>query len=155
MQIEETLRKEKFANEWHRLRVNLLYSASWLSGEIKTFLQPFDITQKQFNILRILRGLHPDPVGQTINDLRDRMIDRMSDTSRLVDRLEKKGLVRKEPCAVDRRHARVFISSAGLQLLSEIDARLFGLDAVTQRLSEAEASRLNDLLDKMRRQAVA
>lgn len=155
MQIQETLKSNSFSNEWHRLRVNILYSANWLSGEIKTFLEPHGITQKQFNILRILRGLHPDPDGQTINDLRDRMIDRMSDTSRLVERLEKKGLIRKQPCVKDRRHARVFIADPGLQLLADIDRKMASLDALTHGLSEKEAELLNNLLDKMRRKSVA
>lgn len=139
-----------FQNEWHRLRVNLLFSSNWLIGEIKNFIEPFGITQKQFNILRILRGNHPDEVGLTIHDIRDRMIDKMSDASRLVDRLSKKGLILKKPCTKDKRHARVRISEAGLTLLEEIDARLSKLDQIFGGLSEEEAVQLNFLLNKMR-----
>ena len=150
MEAEELKGITAYQNEWHRLRVNLLFSTNWLIGEIKTFIEPFGITQKQFNILRILRGNHPDEVGLTIHDIRERMIDKMSDASRLVDRLSKKGLILKKPCTKDKRHARVRISQDGLDLLEQIDAQIPRLDQVFKGLNEEEATQLNNLLNKMR-----
>ncbi len=149
MDPDEELRKPYFQNEWHHLRVNLLQSANWLRSGIREFVEPFGITQKQFNILRILRGQPRQGPGLTIQEIRSKMIDKMSDASRLVDRLKAKGLVEKEPCVIDRRHARVRITRAGLELLADIDQALPRLDRLVQNLTESEAMHLNDLLYKM------
>jgi len=148
MKIKDAIQQRKFQNEWHKLRVNLLYSSSWLSGNIKAFIEPFGITQKQFNILRILRGQHPEEI--TILDIRNRMIDKMSDASRMVDRLAKKDLLLKRPCTEDKRQTRVRISPAGLELLQQIDSEMNRMDEILFNLSEEEAHTLNHLLDKMR-----
>ena len=154
MDIEEALQQQHFANEWHKLRVNLLHSSSWLKSLIKEFLEPHGLTQQQFNILRILRGQHPAAISTL--DIRGRMVDRMSDASRLVDRLQKKGLVMKRPCKQDGRLVDVHITEQGLSLLAEVDARLNHLDTLTQGgLTVDEARALNRLLDKMRRVEVA
>ena len=142
------LQAHAFENEYQRLRTNLMLSANWLSNEMRAFLEPFDITQKQFNILRILRGVHPDSLP--IQDVRDRMIDKMSDASRLIDRLVRKGFVEKCPCPTDRRSNRAFITQQGIDLLQKIDGRMADLDAVMYRLGESEARQLNELLDQMR-----
>ncbi len=141
---------QEFQNEWHKLRVNLLQSAAWLNGELRHFLEPYGMTQKQFNILRILRGQEPDTIGLTIQDIRDLMIDKMSDTSRLVERLARKNYVQKRPCSQDKRHARVRITAEGLRLLDRIDDDMARLDAITGLLNIEEARQLNALLDKMR-----
>lgn len=151
MGIKEEIKQDNFINEYHKLRINILHSSSWLSGKIRSFLLPFDITQKQFNILRILRGQPREGMGLTIQDIRDRMIDKRSDTSRLVDRLIKKELISKEPCALDKRHARVHITDQGIGLLKEIDQEVNNLDQILEALNPEEASLLNDLLDKMKR----
>ncbi|NJL11620.1 MAG: MarR family transcriptional regulator [Microscillaceae bacterium] len=146
--IEDKLAQKKFQNEWHKLRVNLLHTASWLKNEVADFLAPYGITQPQFNILRIVRGHHPEPLSTL--QIRERMIDRMSDTSRMVERLVKKSLLRKEPCTHDKRLVNIYITEAGLSLLFLIDQKMPQLDAVTQGLDEAEAQLLNALLDKLR-----
>ena len=148
MSIEQAVRQAQFKNEYHRLRVNLLYTNGWLRSHIKSFLAPFEITQQQFNILRILRGANPDPISTL--QIRERMIDQMSDVSRLVDRLEKKALVLKKPCKDDRRLVDVFITETGQGLLETIDKEIFQLDAALGALTEEEATTLNELLNKMR-----
>lgn len=149
MRIEEEIRHgQGWDHEWHRLRVNLLYSAGWLTHLARDFLAPFEITPKQFNILRILRLDHPAEIP--VLEVRERMIDRMSDVSRLIDRLSQKGLVAKRPCAEDKRSQRVKITPAGLDLLAQVDAQMVELDRVVQRLSAEEAHTLNHLLNKMR-----
>ncbi len=148
MNIHDALQQRRFQNPWHELRANLLYSSGWLRSEIKAFLRPYGITQQQFNVLRILRGSHPDPISTL--QLRERMIDKMPDTSRLVDRLQKKGLLSKKPCGEDKRLVDVLITEAGLALLADIDAHLPALDGITQGLTADEAQQLSRLLDKMR-----
>ena len=122
-------------------------TSGWLKNEIKEFLDQFEITQQQFNILRILRGAKGDPLST--NDICEKMIDKMSDTSRIVDRLVNKGLVTKKPCPYDGRKVQVFISGDGKYLLSTIDTKLKNLDAIFENLSEKEMGILNELLDKI------
>ena len=136
----------KYQNEWHRLRVNLITTTSWLNGEVKKFLAPFGITQKQFNILRILRG-HKGEIPLSILEVRERMMDRMSDASRLVDRLVQRSLIHKKPCTEDKRATRVSITQEGLELLAEIDQHLGQLDAIFGTMTETEAAQLNEKLE--------
>jgi len=149
MAIGKDIQQRAFENEWHKLRVNLLFSASWFRGQMKAFLNPFGITQQQFNILRILRGQHPNALSTL--QIRERMVDKMSDASRLVDRLQKKGLVHKRPCDHDKRLVDVSISEQGLTLLATLDTKISKLDQIAQGgLTEEEGRQLNALLDKMR-----
>ncbi len=148
MRIEDQIQQRTFSNEWHKLRVNLMYTSNWLRGELTQFLKPFGITQQQFNILRILRGQHPDALST--QQLRERLIDRMSDTSRLVDRLQQKGLACKGECRKDKRLVDITITEKGLTLLCQIDERMADLDKNMQSLTEQEAKVLNRLLDRLR-----
>ena len=150
--LEPDVQPLSFASEHHRLRVGVLKTANWLTDHIKVFLDPHNLTPQQFNVLRILRG-HQRRGGEAVlstSCLRERMIDRASDTSRLVDRLARRGLVSKGACCADRRRVDVRLTEAGLQLLAEIDGRMGELDAATGTLSDEEAARLSDLLLKLR-----
>ncbi|MFY7652246.1 MAG: MarR family winged helix-turn-helix transcriptional regulator, partial [Chitinophagaceae bacterium] len=123
------------------------YTANWLTEHLKQVLEPFGITPTQFNILRILRG-SKKPIS-TLN-IRERMLDRMSDTSRLVDRLVAKGYVDKKVALSDKRLVDITITQKGLDLLANIDAIQYQLDNLAANLSSNEAAQLNYLLDKMR-----
>lgn len=149
MQVEQALKQKKIKSEFHKLRVNLLFSAGWLNNEMRDFLAPHDITQKQFNILRILRGQYPDEMGMTIMDVRDRMVDKMSDASRIVDRIHKKNLIGKKPCMSDKRYTRVWITEKGMALLATIDDKMPEMDAIFN-LTEEQAQTLNCMLEEMR-----
>ena len=148
MKVEEQLIKGNFNNQKHRLRMNLLHSSYWLVDRIAEFLKPYGITQQQFNILRILRGKHGEPIST--KELRERMIVGNSDTSRLLDRLIEKELAWKRPCPHDGRLIQAFISDKGQALLNEIDDNIGELDGVMDNLNEKEARVLNELLIKMR-----
>ncbi|MEQ9442124.1 MAG: MarR family transcriptional regulator [Cyclobacteriaceae bacterium] len=148
MRFEEQLQQQVFSNEWHKLRANLLHTGSWLRGEVSDFLKPFDITQQQFNILCILRAQHPQALST--QQLRDQLTDRMSDASRLVDRLQQKDLVCKEACGQDKRLVDINITEKGLRLLCQIDEQMPRLDEVLQTLTEKEAVFLNKLLERLR-----
>lgn len=149
IRMNNQFQQQVFSNEWHKLRVNLLYTGSWLRGEVAGFLKPFGITQQQFNILSILRDNHPTALST--QQLRDRLVDRMSDTSRLVDRLQQKKLVCKEECSQDKRLVDINITENGMQLLCQIDAEMPQLDEVLQTLTEKEATFLNKLLERLHR----
>ena len=147
MSIEKDISQRKFSTEFQKVMVNLIYTHNWMMERMKLFFEKADLTPQQFNILRILRG-----AGQPLSTLqiRQRMLDKMSDTSRIVDRLIKKGLTKKVICKSDRRLVDVTISEKGLKLLEQLDQMQPDLDAIIQSLNESEAIQLNSLLDKIR-----
>src|SRR3954463_15247362 len=115
MSIDKDIQQHKFRNEYQRASINIVYTYGWLVEKVKEFLSPVDITMQQFNILRILRGSHPVPLSTL--QIRERMVDKMSDTSRIVDRLIAKGFVRKAMSRKDRRLVDVVITVKGRHLL--------------------------------------
>jgi MarR family 2-MHQ and catechol resistance regulon transcriptional repressor len=140
--------QSKFRNEHQKAIVNLLYTYNWVTEKSKELFASEDITPQQFNILRILRGSHPTPLSTL--QIRERMLDKMSDTSRIVDRLITKGLVKKGVCKDDRRLVDVMITEKGKKLLERLDARQDEIDNIIGNLSKKEASSLSELLDKIR-----
>lgn len=148
MKIEEEIKQQKFRDPYQKVLINLLFTASWIQGRQQDFFKPFGITYQQFNILRILRGQHPNKISGV--DIKARMLDKNSDVSRLLDRLIKKNLVEKSPCPNDKRAADVSITETGLSLLTEIDSQLVQHEQKNFSLSESEAATLSDLLDKCR-----
>lgn len=148
MKIENEIKQKSFKSEFQKLAVNLLFTHGWLMASNKVLLQDYEITITQYNILRILRGQYPKPIS--INVLKERMLDKMSDTSRLVERLRTKGLVDRKVCNKDRRKTDVKITEDGLGLLKELDHIDGELEKLLSNLSKVEAAHLNDLLDKLR-----
>lgn len=148
MEIEKEIVQSKFKSPLHKAVVNLLFTSSWLSYKQSSHLKPFGLTMQQYNILRILRGQHPKPA--TITLLTERMIDKMSNASRLVDKLQAKGLVDRSICPSDRRQAHVIINTAGLELLLRMDKALDEADASLGQLGDAELEQLSNLLDRLR-----
>lgn len=147
MSIEKDINQSRFRNEYQKGVVNLTFTYNWMSERVKKILDKEDITSQQFNILRILRG-----AGNPLSTLqiRQRMLDKMSDTSRIVERLLVKGLVRKTPCAADKRLVDVSISEKGRKLLEKLDKFELEIDDILCNLSESEITTLNKLLDKIR-----
>ncbi|MFH2032937.1 MAG: MarR family transcriptional regulator [Bacteroidota bacterium] len=148
MRLEDEIKQKNFRNEYQKLAVNVFFTHGWLTGLHDELFREFEITISQFNILRILRGQHPNPAS--INLLKERMLDKMSDTSRLVERLRSKGLVKRKICLQDRRRAEVVITDKGLDLLKKIDNLDSKFDDVFKNISEEEAETINDILDKLR-----
>lgn len=148
MSLEKDIQQPKFRNEYQKSIINLIYTYFWVSDCTRTIFKQFNITQQQYNILRILRGSHPNPC--TINSLKERMLDKMSDTSRLVDRLIKKDLVEKCQFKEDKRVSNISISEKGLKLLEEADKHVVKIDEIFSNLDEQEIKQLNTLLDKAR-----
>ncbi|MBI1781031.1 MAG: MarR family transcriptional regulator [Sphingobacteriales bacterium] len=137
-----------FRNEYQKAIVNIVFTHNWLTEKMKSFLDKEDITPQQFNILRILRGASPEPLSTL--QIRERMLDKMSDTSRIVDRLVAKELVKKTSCKADKRLVDVVIADKGRKLLEKLDELSDEMDGIINNLTEAEAKTLNKLLDKAR-----
>ncbi len=148
MSLEEDIVQRKFRSEYHKLVVNILYTNSWLSGQQLKLFRQFDITAAQFNVLRILRGRNPEPA--TINLIIERMIDKMSNASRIVDKLVAKELATRLVSREDRRVVHVHITPKGLDLLAQLDPILNDWESNLQVLSVEETTQLNNLLDKLR-----
>ena len=148
MSIDKDIQQLKFRNSHQKAAINLIYTLSWMRERTKAVFEAEDITPQQFNILRILRGSFPDPLSTL--QIRERMLEKMSDTSRIVDRLITKGLVKKLTCKNDRRLVDVIISDKGRKLLERLDTRQDEIDGVLGNLSEKDANNLSDLLDKIR-----
>ena len=148
MGIEQDIQQTRFRNAHQKAAVNLLYTGGWLRDQMKVIFDREDVTAQQFNILRILRGSFPSPLSTL--QIRERMLEKMSDTSRLVDRLLAKGLVKKIVCKTDRRLVDILITDKGKKLLQRLDQHEADMDAILSGLSDKEASQLSDLLDKLR-----
>ena len=148
MELEKEIHSTKFTSQHQKASVNIVFTYNWLNGLIKAELEKFKITNQQFNILRILRGQYPNPA--TINILKERMLDKMSDASRIVDRLVQKELVTRIVNKKDRRAVDILITEKGLELLESIHIEEAMNDGYKSNLSEDEAKQLSDLLDKFR-----
>ncbi|MEJ6982602.1 MarR family transcriptional regulator [Pedobacter sp. P351] len=147
MELEKEIRT-KFENDYQKVVVNTIYTYGWISDILKKRLSKYQITLQQFNILRILRGQYPGPA--TINLLKERMLDKMSDASRIVERLVQKGLVTRCVNQKDRRAVDIVINEKGLEILKKLDLVITPIDILKSNLSEEEAKQLNFLLDKLR-----
>ena len=148
MGIDQDIKQAKFRNPHQKAAINLIYTVGWMRDKTKCVFEAEDITAQQFNILRILRGSFPEPLSTL--QIRERMLEKMSDTSRIVDRLIAKGLVKKITCKNDRRLVDVIITDKGKKLLERLDIRQDEIDRVLGNLSEKDANILSDLLDKVR-----
>ncbi|MDQ3072370.1 MAG: MarR family transcriptional regulator [Bacteroidota bacterium] len=147
MELEKEIKQKKFRSETHKAVINIIFTASWINSHNARLLKPYDISSQQFNILRILRGQHPNPVN--IRLLQERMLDKMSNASRLVEKLKQKDYVDRTENLIDRRQADVVINEKGLVLLKKLDGE-FDKAEGQYNLSGQEAKELNRLLDKMR-----
>ena len=148
MRIEDEIKQSHFQDEHQKAMINLIYTAGWLQLRQACAFKKFALTSPQFNILRILRGQHPQPA--TVALLIERMLDKTSNASRIVDRLEEKQLVTRTVCPSNRRAVDIRITASGLALLDQIEESGVLQAAAHASLSETEAQQLNELLDKMR-----
>jgi DNA-binding MarR family transcriptional regulator len=147
MGIEKDIQQTNFRNEFQKMSINIIYTANWLNEKMGQILATEDITQQQYNILRILRG---SECPLSTLKIRERMLDKMSDTSRIVDRLIVKELVEKTACIKDKRLVDITISKKGLQLLEKLDSLNEHIDSILKGVSEKEAQAMNQILDKLR-----
>ncbi|GAB3834208.1 MULTISPECIES: MarR family winged helix-turn-helix transcriptional regulator [Pontibacter] len=148
MNLENQLGVKSFRNEWQKASMSILYTYGFLSNSYNRFFQKYGLTGQQYNALRILRDQYPRPVSTSF--LREKMLDRMSDASRLVSRLQGKGLVEVTTNIGDKRLVNILISDKGQKALGAIDKDLHQVDAMIESLTEEEAKELAELLHKVR-----
>jgi DNA-binding MarR family transcriptional regulator len=148
MKLEDEIKQNKFKSEHHKMVLNIIYTAHWVELQNTRMLKPLGISPQQYNILRILRGQHPNPASITL--LQDRMMDKMSNASRLVEKLRIKGLIERIQCEEDRRQCDVFISKMGLEVLKQLDEVFDNQNESLKVLTHEEAKIVNELLDKLR-----
>jgi DNA-binding MarR family transcriptional regulator len=147
MGIDKDIQQPNFRNEFQKLGINIIFTANWLNERIGSFLIQEDITLQQYNILRIVRG---SEVPLSTLQIRARMLDKMSDTSRIVDRLIVKDLLQKSACKADKRLVDITLTDKGTQLVQKLDQYNDQIDATLKGVSELEAATLNQILDKLR-----
>ncbi|WP_066224421.1 MarR family winged helix-turn-helix transcriptional regulator [Formosa haliotis] len=148
-QLEDILKTTKPIPLNTKTVLNISYSSIWIKDTVTAVLKPFDISNEQFNVLRILRGKKGSPAN--LQDIQDRMINKMSNTTRLVDKLILKGLVERFTCEKNRRKVEIFITKSGLKLLKDIDPIITQAEQeITRNLTEDELKTLNLLLTKLR-----
>jgi len=148
MEIEKAIHQKKFASDIERSIVNILYTGSWLSTLQLSVLKEFGISIQQFNLMRILKGQHPEPA--TVNMLAERMIDKNSNASRIVEKLRSKGLVLRTTCPDDRRRVDIIITETGIELLNQCNKAISKLQGEYDKLEHEEHLELNRLLNKLR-----
>jgi DNA-binding MarR family transcriptional regulator len=148
LKLEDEIQQKKFKSIQHKLMLNLVYTTNWITSRQGSFFKDSGITSQQYNVLRILRGQHPNPCS--IKLIKERMLDRMSDASRIVDKLNNKKLLMRRECPNDRRSVDVVITEKGLELLKSLDHVDDIAVQTLKSLTPDEVNTLNDLLDKLR-----
>jgi DNA-binding MarR family transcriptional regulator len=148
MKLEEEIAQRGFRDDFHKAGINLIHTYNWLTYQSEKHFKLHDITHQQFNVLRILRGQYPEKCNLKL--VRSRMLDRMSDVSRIVEKLCKRGLIDRTECPADRRNVDLLITDSGLHLLQQMDYLDAEFSRIFSSLSQVEVQHLNSLLDKLR-----
>lgn len=148
MRIEEAIKQKEFKDPYNKAVVNLLFTQSHIVSKQSSLFKPFGLSPEQYNVLRILRGQNGNPI--TVSSIQDRMLNKMSNASRLVEKLKLKNLVIREECPTDRRQVDILITDKGLEVLERLEAAIYNLNRDLVQLNEEEVDQLNFLLDKLR-----
>lgn len=146
--LEDEVFQRDFRNEYHKGVVNLVYTSGFINTALQQLFSRYDLTMQQFNILRILRGIYPDSCSNSY--IKERMLDKNSDVTRIISRLISRGLVARQSSKADRRRVEICIEQAGLDLLALMDKNSCEEEQILQNLTEAEVQELNRLLDRIR-----
>jgi DNA-binding MarR family transcriptional regulator len=147
MTLEKKIQQSKFKTPQHKLGVNLLYTSHIINYLLHQQFKHLEITHQQYNVMRILRGQHPKPCNLKL--IKERVLDRMSDASRIVDKLIAKGFVERRECKADRRNVDLLITQKGLDMLTSLDHVDQSFVDLFKNLTKEEIKNLNDLLDKL------
>lgn len=148
MSIEKDIKQKSFKNVYQKVAVNLMYTDSWLLNHYTQLLKPYNLSDKQYFVLKILSESHPNAVS--VNFIIERMLDKMSNASRLVDKLVEKKLVVKVRSKIDKRSMNVAITPKGLLLVDELNKKVALWEANYSKLTKEEIKILHNLLNKMR-----
>lgn len=148
VKLEDEIKQKSFKSPSHRMLVNVMFTGNWLQKELACQLRPFGLSLQQHNVLSILRGQYPEPC--TLSLIQERMLDRMSNATRLVDKLLEKELVQRCTCAANRRKVDIVITPKGLELLNQTNDILKAFEQRYRNLSDDEATTVGTLLDRLR-----
>ncbi len=149
MKLEDEIKQTKpFRNEVQKLMLNIAVTSSWFNSIFSEMLKPYDLSPPQFNVLRILRGKHPNTYCN--QEITQRMIDKSSNATRIVDKLIDKKLVSRTENSGDRRLVNIKITEKGLQLLEQIDIQNANVQLQFTKFSEEKARQMNEWLDELR-----
>jgi len=148
MKLEDEIKQKSFKSPYQKLAVNLLYTNNWLSKHYDGFFKGLDLTIQQYNVLRILRGQSPTPCNLKL--VKDRMLDPMSDASRILDKLVAKDYAIRGQCNDDRRSVNLLITEKGLKLLEQLDFIDDSTEEIFKNLPFEKINLLNALLDELR-----
>ena len=148
MKLEDAIKSNRFIDERHKATINVLYSAYWLKNNFSTALKDNGVTMEQFNVLRILKGKHPEPM--CVKDIGSRIIEKNSNVPRIIDRLILKKLVKRTSSKEDKRETLVSLTEKGIKQLEEANIILDRLTNELIGIDNADAAKLNALLEKMR-----
>jgi len=148
MRIEDAIKQKSFKDPYNKALVNLLYTNSYIVARQGKLFKPYGLSPEQYNVLRILRGKHPEPI--TVSSIQDRMLNKMSNASRLVEKLKQKDLVNRTECPSDRRQVDITITEKGLGTLDDLEDKIDNFNRQILNLNESELQQLNELLDKLR-----
>ena len=148
MKLEDEIKQSHFTSPLHKVLLNIKFTSSLFTSQTKLILKPYKISPEQYNVLRILKGQYPKP--STLNLISERMLDKMSNATRLVEKLREKGYVTRNQCPTNRRKVDILITQGGLNLLDELDPVMRDRPEFEGRLSDDEMILLSDLLDKLR-----
>jgi DNA-binding MarR family transcriptional regulator len=148
MKLEDAIKSNKFRNNTHKAALNILYTAWWLKTVMSKELKEYGLTHEQYNVLRILKGKHPERI--CVREIACRMIERSSNVPRIIDRLETKKLVKRVTSDTDKRETKIVLTQAGINILQHSTDRINKImdDAIV--ISEKKAALLNQVLEELR-----
>lgn len=148
MKLEEAIKSNRFPDEKHKATINVLYTAYWLRNNFCNALKTEDITLEQYNVLRILKGKHPEQL--CVKDIGSRIIEKSSNVPRIIDRLVDKKLAKRAPSKEDKRETLVSLTEKGISVLERANEQIEQVTDAITGLDEDLSKKLNDLLEKMR-----
>lgn len=149
MKLEAAIKQTKFKDIYQKAMLNLMYTGNWIRDEQLKIMKPFDILPQHYNALRIIKGRHPQPISP--GEIKEVLMDKANDLTRLLDKLEKKGYIKRNLCPSNRRKMDISITQAGLTLLDSMNESLenFNLQ-IRKRLTKSEAEKLSELVENLR-----
>jgi DNA-binding MarR family transcriptional regulator len=149
MKLEDAIKSTRFSSELHKATLNLMYTTYWMKTNFSAVHKEIGITMEQFNVLRILKGKHPEQM--CVRDIGSRMIEKNSNVPRIIDRLLAKKLVKRNTSKEDKRETLISLTDKGIQTLEQANKKLEETNTAILGLNESEAKTLNELLEKLRR----
>ncbi len=148
MKLEEAIKSNRFSSEKHKSTINVLFTAYWLKNSFSTMLKNHDLTMEQYNVMRILKGMHPEQM--CVKDIGSRIIEKSSNVPRIIDKLVTKKLAKRTTSKVDKRETLVSLTDKGISVLEQANKVIDNATEEIKGLNEIESKMLNELLEKMR-----